>query len=277
MITTSEHQTLETLSSMPTAPVPALMAFEGVSFRYPGGDHEVLDAFDLEIPSGTITAILGPNGTGKTTLLHLATGWLKPQGGRICLHGTPLAGYPRQEMGRWIGLVPQSEHIPYDFTLLEYALLGRAPYLRALEMPSEKDFRVAEHALQRVGMGTMLKTSVLALSGGEKQMAMIARTLAQQPRLLLLDEPTAHLDLCNKSRLAQLLKEFAGQGMTIVLTTHEPEFAAAVASHLVLMRRGQVLQCGALEKTLTAENLTQLYGRPVDVLPHNGRKVVVWN
>lgn len=254
-----------------------VLAFEGVDFRYTPQGPAVLQRFNLQIPPGSITAVLGPNGTGKTTLLHLATGWLKPLAGRILVSGRPLESYPRREMGRQVGLVPQSEHIPYDFSLLEYALLGRAPYLGPLAMPGPEDYDLIEHVLGQVGLYEQRFKSVLNLSGGEKQLAMIARAMTQQPAVLLLDEPTAHLDIGNKSRLVRLIKDLAGHGMTVVLTTHEPEFAAAAATHLVLMRRGQVLECGTLEQVLTTENLSRLYGKTVEVLPHNGRQAVIWH
>ena len=254
-----------------------VLAFDQVCFRYGRSPRAVLEHFCLSIPPGSITAVLGPNGAGKTTLLHLATCWLSPQAGRILLDGRPLSSYTRREMGRRVGLVPQSEHIPYDFTLLEYALLGRAPYLKPLGMPGPEDDRIVEHILGQVGLYELRSKPVISMSGGEKQLAMIARAMAQQPALLLLDEPTAHLDIGNKARLARLVKELSAQGMTVVLTTHEPEFAAACATHLVLMRLGQVLETGPLDEVLTTTNLSRLYGKSVEVLEHNHRKVVAWH
>lgn len=255
--------------------IESLLSFECVGFGY-NPRRAVLDAFNLDVPPGSITAILGPNGAGKTTLLHLATGWLKPQAGQILLGSRALNSFARQEMGRRIALVPQSEHIPYDFTLLEYALLGRAPYLKPMELPGEADYTIVEHVLAQVGLYGMRTKSVLSMSGGEKQMAMIARALSQQPELLLLDEPTAHLDIGNKARLVRLIRDFAARGLTVMFTTHEPEFAAAAATHLVLMRAGQVLETGSLESVLTTTNLSHLYGKSVEVLEHQGRRVVIW-
>jgi iron complex transport system ATP-binding protein len=255
-----------------TAP---LLSFQDVTFHYSPQSHPALRQLSLDIHHGSVTAVLGPNGAGKTTLLHLALGWLKPQGGRVLLAGQPLGGYSRGELGRWMGLVPQSEHIPFEYSVLEYVLLGRAPYLKPLEMPGAEDCRLAAQALEHVGLGGWDERSIARLSGGERQLVLIARALAQQPRLLLLDEPTAHLDLGNKSRLLGLLRELLARQVTILLTTHEPEVAAAVATHLVLMRDGQVLCAGPLAETCNSQWLSATYGVPVRVTEVDGRQVVL--
>jgi iron complex transport system ATP-binding protein len=176
-----------------------------------------------------------------------------------------------------MGLVPQSEHIPFEFSLLEYVLLGRAPHLPPLAMPSEADCQIAVEALHRVGHSSMSNRSILSLSGGERQLVLIARALAQQPRVLLLDEPTSHLDLSNKRRLVQLMRELAAQGVTILFTTHEPEVASALATHLVLMQKGQVLETGTLEQVFTTKSLSRLYQMPIEVANLDGRQVALWH
>ena len=203
-----------------------LLAFQDIAFRYQPHNGPVLRQLALEIQPGTITAILGPNGVGKTTLLHLTLGWLKPEAGQVRLAGKPLGSYSRHELGQWMALVPQSEHMPFDYSVIEYVLLGRAPYLKPLEMPGERDRLIARQAVEQVGLSGLEKRAITRLSGGERQLVLLARALAQQPRLLLLDEPTSHLDLSNKSRLLGLLQQLVAQGVTIMLTTHEPDVAA---------------------------------------------------
>lgn len=254
----------------------ALLTFQEVSFGYTR-NQEALSHLSLEVSAGSVMAILGPNGAGKTTLLHTALGRLQPRSGQVQLSGRPLHTYSRREIGQQIGLVPQSERIPFDYSLWDYALFGRTPYLHPLDMPGENDRQVAMQALAQVGLNEMAARSINSLSGGERQMAMIARALTQQPSLLLLDEPTSHLDLSNKSRLIGLLRRLSTEGVTIVLTTHEPEVAALIATHLVLMHKGQVLQAGLLADVLTAPNLSTCYGIPVDVLTVEGRQMVVWD
>jgi iron complex transport system ATP-binding protein len=253
-----------------------LLKFSEITFGYPSTSSPVMEKFDLEIAPGTVTAILGPNGAGKTTLLHLALGWLKPQGGTIELNQSPLASYSRRELGQWMALVPQNEHTPFEFSLLEYVLFGRAPYLAPLAMPGDEDVKVAEEMLVRVGLETIQERSILSLSGGERQLVLVARALAQQPRLLLLDEPTSHLDLSNKGRLVHLLRNLSAQGVTILFTTHEPDVASALATHLVLMKKGRVLQTGPLDAVFTSQNLTELYQMPVSVTHISNRRVVLW-
>ena len=253
-----------------------LLAFEDVRFRYMPENGNVLDGFSLSIEPGTVTAILGPNGVGKTTLLHLALGWRKPQSGKVLLEGRPLSDFSHSEIGRRVGLVPQGEHIPYEYSLLEYVLLGRAPYLRPLDMPGEADCVVAADALETVGLSAKQTRSVTNLSGGEQQLVLVARALAQQPRMLLLDEPTAHLDLANKIRLLDLLAGLVSKGVTIVFSTHDPEVAASIATHLVLMRAGKVLSAGPIVEEFTTQKLSEAYGIPVEVRELEGRRIVLW-
>lgn len=253
-----------------------LLSFRDVTFHYPLQTHAALRHLSLDIHHGSVAAILGPNGAGKTTLLHLALGWLKPQGGQVALDGRPLSAYSRGELGRWMGLVPQSEHIPFEYSLLEYVLLGRAPYLKPLEMPGPQDCRIAGQALEQVGLGGWDGRSIAQLSGGERQLVLVARALTQEPRLLVLDEPTSHLDLSNKLRLLTMLRKLNDRQVTIMLTTHEPEVAAAVATHLVLMRGGQVLRTGPLAETFTSQNLSATYGMTVQVTQVDGRQIALW-
>lgn len=253
-----------------------ILEFANILFRYHGVPEVVLDGFSLALPHGEISAILGPNGSGKTTLMRLAYGKEQPSQGVIRLDGMELTAYSRRELGRWIGLVPQNEHLHYDYTLLEYTVLGRAPYLDPLAMPGAEDFEIACHALQRVGLGDMEQRAVTQLSGGELQLALVARALTQQPHILLLDEPTSHLDLANKRRLLDIVSELASQGMTIIFSTHEPETAASIAQHLVLMRVGKVQFSGSLEEGLTSERLSETYNIPVRVIPVDGMRIVTW-
>jgi iron complex transport system ATP-binding protein len=258
------------------ASVEAILSFREVSFGY-NRDQEALSHLSLETPSGSVMAILGPNGAGKTTLLHTALGRLQPRSGQVILDGQPLSYYSRREIGQIMGLVPQSERIPFEYSLWDYALFGRTPYLHPLDMPGEIDRRKALQALVQVGLEEMAARSINNLSGGERQMAMMARALAQQPRLLLLDEPTSHLDLSNKSRLLILLRRLSTENVTIILTTHDPEIAAMIATHLVLMRKGQVLEAGLLGDVFTSSNLSACYGVPVEVLTIDERRLVLWD
>jgi iron complex transport system ATP-binding protein len=250
-----------------------ILSISGLTFSYDGPRRPVLRDLSLEVPAGAVTAILGPNGSGKTTLLRLLLGVLRPGAGAIRLAGRPQASYSRRERGQFVGLVPQDEHIPFDFSLVEYVLLGRAPYLSPLQMPGEADRQVALEALHAVGMDDMQDRVLPNLSGGERQLATLARALAQQPRVLLMDEPTAHLDLSNQDRLLAIIRDLADKGVTPVLTTHDPNLAASVAGLIVLMRDGQILAAGPPPATLTSERLSETYGVRVHVLEVDHRRV----
>ncbi|MBN2118774.1 MAG: ABC transporter ATP-binding protein [Anaerolineales bacterium] len=252
-----------------------ILSFRNVSFGYLPS-HPILQDVDFDLHTGQVAAVLGPNGAGKTTLLSLTLGWLAAWTGEIHLTGIPLKTLPPRERGRRMALVPQSEHIPFEYTVLEYVLLGRAPHLPPLEMPGRDDYQIAANALGQVGLSEMQNRSILNLSGGERQLVLVARALAQQPRLLLLDEPTSHLDLSNKGRLIHLLRELSGRGVSILFTTHEPEVASALADHLMLMQKGQLLRNGTLDEVFTSQDLSLLYQLPVSVVEVNGRKVALW-
>jgi iron complex transport system ATP-binding protein len=252
-----------------------MVSVSGLSFSYNGARRTILRDLALEIPAGTITTILGPNGSGKTTLLRLILGVLQPQRGRILLAGRSQGSYSRREMGKLVGLVPQDEHIPFDFSILEYVLLGRAPYLGTLATPGEEDYQAVLNAMRTAGLIGMEARSLPNLSGGERQLVVVARALAQQPRILLMDEPTAHLDLSNKGRLLAIMRDLVSQGVTLILTTHDPNLAASVAGHAVLMRDGQVQAAGPPETTLTAERLSATYAVPVQVFEVDGKRLVL--
>ena len=252
-----------------------ILSASSLSYRYNGSPGDAVHDLSLRIPGGAVTAILGPNGSGKTTLLRLLLGVLHPQRGSIQVAGRPQDGYSRRELSRLVGLVPQDEHIPFDFSILEYVLLGRAPYLHPLASPAEADTELALDALRTAGLEGMQARPMPHLSGGERQLAVLARALAQQPRILLMDEPTAHLDLGNQGRLLDLVRDLADAGTTVVLTTHDANLASAVAGHVVLMAGGRVLEAGPADAILSADKLSATFGVPIQVCQVDGRRVVL--
>ncbi|MBN1247327.1 MAG: ABC transporter ATP-binding protein [Anaerolineae bacterium] len=254
---------------------PAAISLSDVVFTYGGASRALFQGLSLEIPTGTTTAILGPNGSGKTTLLHLILGIVAPTDGVVCLARRPRELYSRRDLGKLIGLVSQNEFIPFNFTVLDYVLLGRAPHLQLLQTPQAEDAALARTVLAEIGLTHLQGRSIQSLSGGERQLAMVARALAQRPRILLLDEPTSHLDLGNKHIVLDIMTRQAAQGVTTVFTTHEPDLAASTASFVVLMREGTVLAAGPTAEILTAPNLTQTYGVPVRVVEVDGRQVIL--
>ncbi len=253
-----------------------LLEFSQVSFGYPGKGSLAIRDFHYSLQEGRNATILGPNGAGKTTLLFLALGWLRPQRGEILLCGRPIEQISRRAMGRHVALIPQSEHIPFEYSVLEYVLLGRAPYLPPLGAPTVLDEEIAMQALEMAGIANLYDQSILALSGGERQLVLAARALAQEPRLLLMDEPTAHLDLSNKHRLLGILLALKKRGVTILMTTHEPELAFAASDEIILMEKGRVVTSGPAEAVATGANLSRIYQVPVKVVPVEGKNMVLW-
>ncbi len=253
-----------------------ILSFQRVTFGYHRHKAPVLRDVDFSLRSGRVTAILGPNGAGKTTLLYLALGWLLPWDGQIHLQGRPLYQHTRQDRGRWLALVPQSEHTPFDYSVLEYVLMGRAPHLPPLGIPAEADYEAVWGALEQVGMAEISDQPVPQLSGGERQLMLLARAIAQNPHLLLLDEPTAHLDLRNKVRLIRLLDDLRAQGTTLLMTNHEPEVVLALADDVLLIKPDGEVSFGPLEEVFTAETLSRVYQIPIRLVDIDGHRQVLW-
>ena len=245
--------------------VEADIVIQAMSFRYPGSSVDALENVSLEIYPGSVTAILGPNGSGKTTLLHLLLGLLTPTRGKILVKGKDQHDLSRRELSREIGLVAQEDDFSFDLPVLEYVLMGRAPYLKLLQLPDDRDYELAVQALAQLGIGDMAHRSVTTLSGGERQLVTFARVLVQQPSILLLDEPTSHLDLPNTHQILQLVKAMSRQGKTMIFTTHYPNSIPGVASSVILMRAGRVIAAGPSSDMLSEELLSQTYGVEIEV------------
>ena len=254
---------------------PPALAFAQVSFTYGGSSNGIEDC-SFAVPEGSITAILGPNGAGKTTLLHLALGWLQPASGCISLFGKQLGAYTPRDRGITQSLLPQKEPTGFEFTVLEYALLGRAPHLKSLVPPGERDIRIATNALARTTILPLQDQSISKLSGGETQLLLLARSLTQQPRLLLLDEPMNHLDLKHRRGMLDLLQDWRASGKTAVLTTHNPDTAALLADHLILVFPGGGMRSGTFADLFTEENLSSVYGLPIRTVTHEDRRFLLY-
>jgi iron complex transport system ATP-binding protein len=240
----------------------------GYSSRRDGGSFSLRDV-SVDIAPGSLTGLLGPNGCGKTTLLKLLSGVLQPHDGSIFFNGTPLAQIPRREVARHIAVVPQETHPAFDYTVLEMVLMGRHPHLGSFQLEGPADLAIAREALLATGTANLIDRAYMTLSGGEKQRVVIAGALAQSPDVLLLDEPTASLDLGYQLEVAGLLAGLnRDRRVTMVLATHDLNLAAALCDHLVLLREGRLLAQGPTGDVLTSAMVQQLYGVDADVRFH---------
>jgi iron complex transport system ATP-binding protein len=251
---------------------PAL-ALEGVSLSH--GGRAVLAQASLALAFGEVLVLAGRNGAGKTTLLRVATGLAAPSAGSVVLEGRALAALSRREIARTLALVPQDTSVPFPFTVEEIVLLGRAPHLGAFGFESRDDRRIAGACMERLGIGALAPRSIQELSGGERQLAMIARALAQTPRILLLDEPVAHLDLAHRLALEELLRELAREGKAALLVSHDLAGAARAADRVALLAGGRVLACGAVREVLRAELVREAFGVEAQLVETSAGPVVV--
>ncbi len=253
-----------------------VLTVNNLSFSYPGTGRTALSGCSLNVDGGRIQALLGANGAGKSTLLSAAMGWVKPDTGKILLNGIDLGEYSSRRLGQVLSLVPQEEPLPFNFSLLDYVLLGRTPHLRPLELPGPAEEHRAMEALERVGMASLHTRGIKTLSGGEKQLVTLARSLCQAPEILLLDEPTSSLDLKHKGEIIDLLKSLAKEGMTVLFTSHDPQFTAALATHISLMKEGAVIESGPAPDMLEEKKLSDVYGRKVRVRWMDGTPLVLY-
>ena len=242
---------------------------EHVSYSHPRSDFAVRDV-SVAVARGSLTGLLGPNGCGKTTLLKLLAGVLKPDRGMVTLDGRPLSTMPRREIARHIAVVPQETHPAFDYAVMEMVLMGRHPHLGAFQLEGPDDLAIARESLAATGTAHLADRAYMTLSGGEKQRVIIASALAQAPQILLLDEPTASLDLGYQLEVASLLGRLNRErSVTMALATHDLNLAASLCDSLVVMRDGRVLAHGPTRDVLTPATVHQLYGVDADVTYHD--------
>lgn len=226
-----------------------------------GYDSRVIfNDLSVTFPQGGFCSILGPNGSGKTTLLKCVTGLLKPDSGTITLNGKPLADYKMMDLARTIAYVPQYQDIVFDISVFDYVLLGRNPYQTPWEMQRPEDKEVVEEALNKCNVWGYRDRLLQALSGGERQRVMVARAMAQQTGIMLLDEPLANIDITHKFGIMDILQELnEEQGVSILIILHDLPIAKAYSKQILLLKEGNVLQYGDRNAVLTEENIRNCF------------------
>jgi iron complex transport system ATP-binding protein len=249
-----------------------MLALRGTAFAYRPG-QPVFEELDLTIHPGEVLCILGPNGCGKTTLLKCCAGLLRVSRGQVQIDGTDMVDLDRRATARRVGFVPQSHDVTFPYSVRDVVLMGRTPHLSPWSSPSGRDESLARDAVLRVGLQAKIDHAYSTLSGGERQLALLARALCQAPTLLLLDEPVAHLDLKNQSVVLQLMKRLADQGFSVTFTSHDPGHAFRVADRVALVHAGGRLAVGPPAEVLASKSLSDTYGIAVTtcVLHRAGR------
>ena len=230
-----------------------------ISFHY-HTSRSIFHEVSFAVNNGEVLTILGINGSGKTTLLNCIANLYKPNSGEILLNGQPMSNMNLRDVARMIGYVPQIHTPAYGYTVREFAVMGRTPYIGAFATPSAEDYKIADEALERMKITHLRDKPYTEISGGERQQVTIARVIAQQPKIILLDEPTAHLDYGNQYRVVQMVRELAEEGYALIMTTHNPEHAIILKGKVALLNHEGVLGIGQATETLNAETLSKLYG-----------------
>jgi len=260
---------------MTDTPLPVCLEVRQLAYSYP---HFGLRAIDFSLRRGELLAIIGPNAAGKSTLLKLLAGLLAPEAGAVLLDGRPVGGLSLRERARRVALVRQESPLYFPIRVLPFVLQGRHAYLPALGFESAADLEVARQALAATRTAHLADRFVQELSGGEKQRVLLARALAQQPELLLLDEPTLHLDIGFQVELLRLVQQLARrERYAVALVSHELNLAAEFADTVLLLHRGQRLRLGPPAEVLEQELLEEVFETELDVFlqPDTGRPRVV--
>lgn len=244
----------------------------GVTLSY--GNRIVLRDIDLEVKPGEMVGIIGPNGCGKSTLIKGITGLIAPRSGQIFINGQNIARMSRGDLARVMAVVPQDPVLPELFTAFEIVLMGRTPHLSRFGYEGERDLAITQRAMEETKTITFAQRRVGELSGGERQRLTIARALAQQPKMILLDEPTAHLDINHQIETLDLFRKLClEQGLVAITATHDLNLAAQYCQRLVMFSQGRIYCQGTPHQVINPENIKQVYGAEVCVYPHPVNKL----
>jgi len=236
-----------------------------LTVRYPGGGRPALDRVSMDVPDGSLYTVLGPNGSGKSTLMKVLLGVLPAAAGAALVDERPTGAWSRRELARAVGVVPQAETIAFPLKVREMVAMGRYPHLGPLGGEGDADRAAIAGALEACDVTDLAERDVTTLSGGELQRVRIARALAQEPRALVLDEPTASLDIRHEMAILELLRASAEAGMTVLVVTHGLDLAARFADRMLLLSRGTVAAEGVPADVMRSDVLEAVYRWPIAV------------
>ncbi len=248
-----------------------MIRIENVTIAYQ--KHIVLEKVNLRIEKGMITTFLGPNGSGKTTLMSSINGTIKPREGNIFIHDRDVAKLKTKELARMVATVPQLYNSNFSFTVFDMVLLGRSPHIGYT--PGKEDAEKADEAIRQIGIEHLRGKEFNRLSGGEKQLVMIARAIAQETEIVLLDEPTSYLDLKNQLKVLRIVKQInALKNVTCIMTLHDPNHALMYSDKIVLFHKGTA-EMGTIEDMINSKTILEVYGVKAEILDiHNKRYVI---
>lgn len=249
-----------------------MLSAENITFAY---DQPVLNNISFQITGGEVLFLLGRNGCGKTTLMRCLSGILQPDSGSVLFNGRDIQTISPSERARRVGLIPQIHSPAFAYSVHDIVLMGRAPYLRLFDKPGKADHAAADAALERVDMLSFRDRPYTQLSGGQRQMVMIARGLAQQCDILLMDEPDAHLDPANQHLIMDIVRTLVRDKLTFVISSHIPNHALAYADRVLLMHNGHTLALGVPSETLTESLLSRAYNLEMEIIyqEHDGQRI----
>lgn len=237
---------------------------KSISFTFPKGKR-VLDNISFSLKRGDIMTILGPNGSGKTTLLKCLLNNYLTYSGSINLFGKNIKSYSPKEYAANVAYVPQLTQLSFEYSVEDFVLMGINPHKNFFEQPSSEDYNLVHQNLVNLGISNLEKKLMGEVSGGERQLAYIARALTQRPQIIIMDEPTSALDYSNQYKVIKILKKLNKEGYTVILTSHNPEYALMLGGYVGMLYRNNYFSCGEATKLMTDKNLSTLYGSSIKV------------
>ena len=252
-----------------------MIRVEGLTFRHPHATKPVVDNVSFAVPQGKLVVLLGPNGSGKTTLFKCIAGLWRPASGQVLLGGRDITRMGYRERAAMLAVVPQEHTPPFPYSVFEAVLMGRAPHVGLYASPSTGDEDIVRSALAVVGIGHLERRPYTRISGGERQLVLIARALAQEAPLLLLDEPTSHLDFRNQHMVLETVRRIAMEkGLTVLMTLHDPNLAACFAHQVIMLKRGGIVANGDPTQVLAKGPLESLYDVSIGIMDNAERRMI---
>ncbi len=251
------------------------MSLEIRDLHFSYGEREVLKGLNFSAEYGELLSVLGPNGVGKSTLFRCILSLLKPDSGQCLIDGKSTAGFSAKELAAHIAYIPQSHYPTFNYSVMDMVLMGTTAQVNAMSVPGKRQVSLAKEALERLGIGELANRGYTNISGGERQLVLIARAIAQQAKILIMDEPSANLDYGNRTRVMRTVKNLAAEGYAIIQSTHDPDQAFLYSHKVLAIHDGKVLAWGKPEDTINSSLISTLYGVDVEVCSLKEDKVRV--